>query len=200
MIYEYHGELIMGCPNAVRLNENLTFSITTHDPDTGVLTDADAAPTYRIYEEDTEIAILSGSMDLFDGLNTTGFYLKKIAITTANRFATRKSYTIYITAIVQGDIGGISYAFRVANDIQANEIAGAGTTAWSYVVTSSITGLPLANVDVWVTSDIDGNNIIASGKTNLNGFVTFYLDLGMTIYVWCNKSGFNFTNPDTEVV
>jgi len=29
--------------------------------------------------------------------------------------------------------------------------------------------------------------------------VTFYLDTG-TVYVWRQKSGWNFTNPDTETV
>ena len=41
----------MGCPASCQLGDNLVFSICTHDPDTGVLTDADSAPAYRIYED-----------------------------------------------------------------------------------------------------------------------------------------------------
>ena len=52
----------MGCPAQVTISENLVFSITTHDPDTGVATDADAVPTYRIYEDETSTAIATGSM------------------------------------------------------------------------------------------------------------------------------------------
>ena len=40
----------MGCPSQVELGQTLVFSCTTHDPDTGVLTDADAVPSYRVYE------------------------------------------------------------------------------------------------------------------------------------------------------
>lgn len=76
---------------------------------------------------------------------------------------------------------------------------GAGATEWTYTVTDSNSGLPIADVDVWVTSDAGGSNLLASGRTNTNGIVTFYLDTG-TVYVWSQKSGYNFTNPDTEVV
>ena len=48
----------MGCPSDVYLGQNLKFSITTHDPDTGVLTDADAAPAYRIYEDEVATPVL----------------------------------------------------------------------------------------------------------------------------------------------
>jgi hypothetical protein len=76
---------------------------------------------------------------------------------------------------------------------------GAGAITWTYTLTNSVTGLPIADADVWVTTDIGGTNVIASGKTNASGVVTFYLDAG-TVYVWRQKSGFDFVNPDAEVV
>ena len=103
----------MGCQTQVALGQSLTFTITTHDPDTGVLTDADSAPAYRVYEEETSTAILTGSMAKLDDTNTTGFYSEKIDCTAANGFETNKSYNIYITATVDSDTGGISYGFRV---------------------------------------------------------------------------------------
>jgi hypothetical protein len=110
----------MGCPTEVVIGDNLVFSICTHDPDTGVLTDADAVPEYRVYENITEIAILTGNMDSgsgaghneFDDANTVGFYVKSIACTAANGFENGKTYTIYIEATVDGDTGGISYSFK----------------------------------------------------------------------------------------
>ncbi|KKM98902.1 hypothetical protein LCGC14_1153290, partial [marine sediment metagenome] len=77
--------------------------------------------------------------------------------------------------------------------------SGAGAITWTYTLTDSGTGLPIADVTVWVTTDVPGVNVIASGITNANGIVTFYLDAG-TVYVWRQKSGYNFTNPDTETV
>ena len=78
---------------------------------------------------------------------------------------------------------------------------GAGAISWTYTVTNSATGLGLADVDVWVTSDTAGLNILASGRTNQNGQVTFNLDAG-TVYVWKNKSGWNDDQGtyDTETV
>ena len=105
----------MGCPSQVELGDNLVFSITTHDPDTGVLTDADAAPTYLIYETETTTAILTGSMAILDTTNTTGFYTESITCSTSNGFETGKSYTIYIEATVDSDKGGISYGFNVTD-------------------------------------------------------------------------------------
>jgi hypothetical protein len=103
----------MGCPAKVDLENNLVFSITTHDPDTGILTDADAVPAYWIYEDETAIAILTGNMAKLDDANTTGFYTELIACTTANGFEVGKTYTIYIEATVDGDKGGICFGFNV---------------------------------------------------------------------------------------
>jgi len=122
----------MGCQSDANIGENLTFSITTHDPDTGVLTDADAAPAYRIYENETAVPILTGTMDLLDAVNTTGFYAETIAVSLANGFEDGKSYTIYITATVDGDTGGICYGFRARTATNA-DVADA---IWDEILTS----------------------------------------------------------------
>ena len=109
----------MGCQGTVEIGDNLTFSVTTHDPDTGVLTDADAAPAYRVYEDETAVAILTGTMAKLDDANTTGFYTEEIACTIANGFEDGKSYTVYITATVDADEGGICYGFRAMTSISS---------------------------------------------------------------------------------
>ena len=76
---------------------------------------------------------------------------------------------------------------------------GAGAIAHTYTLTNSGDGLPIADAQVWATTDIGGSNIVASGVTSTLGVVTFYLDAG-TYYFWRSKGGWNFTNPDTEVV
>ena len=76
---------------------------------------------------------------------------------------------------------------------------GAGGTLKEYTVTDSVSGLPIADVHVWVTTDAAGANVIASGHTDAFGKVSFMLDSG-TYYVWMQKALINFTNPDTEVV
>jgi len=78
-------------------------------------------------------------------------------------------------------------------------VAGAGAITFTYTLTNSEDDLPIADADFWVTSDLAGANVIASGKTDQYGKVTFYLDAG-TVYVWRQKSGWDFTNPDIEIV
>lgn len=103
----------MGCPSECKLGENLVFSTVSHDPDTGVLTDADTVPTYRVYEDETATPLLTGSMAKLDDTNTTGFYTELIACTVANGFERGKTYTIYLTGTVDSDTGGITFAFKV---------------------------------------------------------------------------------------
>lgn len=105
----------MGCPSSCVLGDNLVFSICTHDATTGVLTDTDSAPTYRVYEDETGTAILNGTMAKLDDANTTGFYTELIEVTTANGFEDGKSYTIYVSATVDGDTGGIAFTFKAEN-------------------------------------------------------------------------------------
>jgi len=92
--------------------------------------------------------------------------------------------------------------FNADNDINASlSIAGAGATEVDYYVYTdeeALTG-PIGTCKVWVTTDSDGLNLVASGYTDDFGKVTFYLDSG-TYYLWRKKTGYNFTNPDTEVI
>jgi hypothetical protein len=76
---------------------------------------------------------------------------------------------------------------------------GTGSISWPYTLTEEVSGNPIPDASVWVTSDIAGANVLASGTTNASGVVTFNLNPG-TVYVWRRKSGYNFVNPDTEVV
>ena len=76
---------------------------------------------------------------------------------------------------------------------------GSGANTFVYTVTDANTGLPVDEVQVIVTTDIAGANVIATAYTDAFGNVTFYLDSG-TYYLWRVKSDYTFTNPDTEVI
>ena len=69
---------------------------------------------------------------------------------------------------------------------------------WPGAVPPGTVPMTPVSVDA-VTTDEAGTNVVASGTTNTSGQVVFYLDAG-TYYVWREKSGWNFTNPDTETV
>jgi hypothetical protein len=75
--------------------------------------------------------------------------------------------------------------------------AGSGAVTWAVTVNDGTS--PLDGVEVWVTTDSAGSNVVASGSTDALGLVTFYLDAG-TYYFWKQLSGYNFTNPESGVV
>lgn len=77
---------------------------------------------------------------------------------------------------------------------------GSGATEVTYTLTNAMTGLPIADADVWASTDVAGLNVVAGGQTNALGQVTFWLDSGVTYYIWRQKDGFTFVNPDIEVV
>ena len=95
------------------------------------------------------------------------------------------------------DAGSVGKAIGDIESVVAS--SGSGNVTWDYTLTDSTTGAPIVGATVWVTSDIAGATVLASGVTNINGVVTFYLSTG-TKYIWRQKSGYSFVNPDTEVV
>ncbi len=58
---------------------------------------------------------------------------------------------------------------------------------------------PIDGVDVKISTDAGGDNIIQSGYTDALGNVIFRLDVG-SYYVHLQKAGINFTNPQTLTV
>ncbi|RKZ09464.1 hypothetical protein DRQ25_06300 [Candidatus Fermentibacteria bacterium] len=112
-----------------KIDDYLTFSCNTHDPDTGVATDAASAPTYRIYEDETASAILTGSTAKIDDGNTIGFYTERIQLTAANGFEKGKSYTVYIAATVDGDAGTMSHNFQIEAEVDSNVVSASNVSA-----------------------------------------------------------------------
>jgi len=80
-----------------------------------------------------------------------------------------------------------------------------GAVDWPYTVTDNDTGLPIEGVEVWLTTDIGGTNRVWKGDTDTFGVAKDVhgnnpqLDPG-TYYVWRQKAGYTFVDPDTEVV
>ena len=83
-------------------------------------------------------------------------------------------------------------------EVYTSSLTSAGAEIFTY--TALVNGtIPLSNTEVWVTVDSAGTNVIASGLTNVAGQVTFLLDPG-TYYLWQQKPGYDFSNPQTITV
>jgi hypothetical protein len=85
----------------IPLGEVVHFDVTTRNIATGVGCDADAAPTFSVFEEDTDTAIVTGTMTKRTAL--TGDYRGTFTASTANGFEVGKFYII----VVAGTVGGI---------------------------------------------------------------------------------------------
>lgn len=73
-----------------------------------------------------------------------------------------------------------------------------GPGAVTFTFTSLVGAVPLSDVDVWVTTDPAGANVLANGRTDINGEIIFFLDPG-TVYIFQQKAGFNFDPNPQEV-
>jgi hypothetical protein len=93
--------------------------------------------------------------------------------------------------------GGTQSADRLAS--MANAYAGgqlddkgAGADQCTLTITNTTTGQPIADADVWVTSDPAGTSTVAGTlQTDSQGNVLFLLDAGDTYYLWMQKDGEN---------
>lgn len=76
---------------------------------------------------------------------------------------------------------------------------GAGSISVPFTVNDNASN-PIDGVALWVSTDSAGTNVIAGTIfTNGSGLATFMLDPG-SYYVWLQRNGYNFTNPQTLTV
>jgi len=169
------------------------FTKNSGEPATGLtLTDIEIT-LYRRAKSDGSVSTLWTAQNPTDEIGG-GLYARSY---TGEDHAT---YTYHAFAEYTG-ADALDSNYSVQNNAAecSCDTSGPGDTAVTYDLTYEDSGLPIPDVTVWVTTDEAGTNIVASGTTNDAGQVTFYLDSGVTYYVWRAKAGVNFTNPDTEV-
>jgi len=167
----------------------------------GTLAHSDAAATYKADVSalalDATVAKAATALSSAVWTNTKAGYLDAAVSSVGGGSLTVQDI---VDGVLDEAISGHLTAGTVgAKSNTAAAAAGSGAIEWEYTLTRSDTGAPIDGADVWVTSDAAGTVVLASGTTDSFGQVTFYLDAG-TVYVWRQKSGYNFTNPDTETV
>ena len=79
----------------------------------------------------------------------------------------------------------------------ASAQTGGGAITDTFTVTQS--GTPVAGFDVWVSTDEAGSNVIAGTLvTNVQGLVTFNLDIADGLWAHAQKAGYNATGYPKE--
>jgi len=134
-----------------KIDDLLTFYANTTRFDTGAATDADAVPAYRVYEDETGTAILTGNMALIDSSNTAGFYSEQITLSAANGFEKGKCYGVYISAAVNSVTGATHHTLQIEAEVDANTVSGTVANVTTVATTTNLTNLPAITAN-WLTA------------------------------------------------
>jgi hypothetical protein len=87
----------------------------------------------------------------------------------------------------------------IGTDLPSDAILGAGAVEVD-ILTLDITSLPIDGVEVWVTTDEAGMNIVAGTLvSDTSGHTKFMLDDNTIYWIRRQRSGFNFT-PNPEMI
>ncbi len=119
-------------------------------------------------------------------------------------------YSYLSTAEEANSVGVVAIKVTGAGAVQQNleysvQQRNSNAIVFTYTVTDVTTGNPIEGVEVIITTDSFGSNVIWAGNTDTLGVARDdnsrlpYLDPG-TYFFWSQRSGFSFNNPDTELV
>jgi hypothetical protein len=98
----------------IPIDEVVHFDVTTHNPSTAGISDADSTPTFSVFEEATDTPILS-AQSFTKRTALTGDYRGTFTVSLANGFEVGKWYNVVATAVVGGITGKCTaMTFRAA--------------------------------------------------------------------------------------
>jgi len=158
-----------------------------------------------IWEEFADTKLTSDLNDLAAGAAmtlTAAYDAAKAAAPVGAAMTLTGAYDAAKTAAQAGALtthdGKLDTVDTVVDAILADTSALGGAGAISKTITIDDGTNPLDGVEVWVTTDLPGSNVVASSSTDTLGHVTFRLDAG-SYYVWCQLAGHNDPGPTTVV-
>ena len=88
-----------------KIDQYFEFTFNTQRFDTGAATDADATPTWRVYEENNDTVIANDDCAKRDDANTTGYYYARGQCTAAAGYEAGKTYEVRVAATVNSVAG-----------------------------------------------------------------------------------------------
>ena len=128
--------------------------------------------------------------NIFSQVITTKLQEDQNAVSIRGETVTTESLVTIQEAIetLQSDVAAI------LSTIGSGSVAGPGSVPRS--ITISAEGNPIVGAGVWITSDVEGTDIVGGTVyTNDSGVATLMVTPGTTYYAWCNSSEAEFTNP-----
>lgn len=154
----------------VPIDEAVYFDICTHTPSTGAVTDADATPTFDVYEEATDTGLL-GATNFTKRTSLTGDYRGTFTASAANGFEAGKWYSVIASATV----GGIAAkkncgSFRVAPAEAVAGVPKVDVDDWKGATAPAMTGDSFARLGAPAGASVSVDVAAIQAKTtNLPG-------------------------------
>src|SRR3990172_1404726 len=108
-----------------KIDDLYTFTLSVNGA--AGATDADSVPSYRVYEDETGAAILTGSMAKLDDAGTTGFYSEQVTLSAANGLEKGKSYNVIICATVSSTTYCTTETFQMEAEVDSNTVSASVT-------------------------------------------------------------------------
>lgn len=147
---------------------------------------------------DYTIVITTGTVD---SISVAGTVLAQFSV--ENRTTLSSTESANILSLTLGSIStAVNDALTTSHGVGswAGTIVGDDSVEWTYTVYQEDGVTPLPDCRVWVTTDTAGQNVVAGPYvSDYFGVVTFILNTGPH-YIWRRKTGWQFDNPDFEVV
>ncbi len=135
----------------IPIDEVIIFDVVTHVPSTAAVSDADSAPTFDVFEEDTDTPILAAQA-MTKRTSKTGNYRGSITCSAANGFEAGKWYSVVVTAIVSSITAKcVAKHFRVAPVELVAGVPKVDVADWLGTApsTPTVAGVPNVNAKTW---------------------------------------------------
>lgn len=143
--------------------------VTTHDPATGAVTDADSAPTFSVFEEATDTPIVADAT-MTKRTSLTGDYRGTFTASAANGFEAGKWYNVVATAIVDSVTAKQTIMQFMA--VPAMSVAGVPKTDAGYFAGQTITAAAGVTLPASVASPTNITAGVITTVTNLTNAPT----------------------------
>lgn len=161
------------------------IDITTNLPKTG---DAANLTLYVMKDGGSVNALADTSATENDATNAPGLYTFNLTQSETNGDK--------LVFSGQSTTANIEIVPQVVYTVERSSEAGSGALPVTITI-RTVDSAPVANAEVWITTDAVGLNTIAGTLlTNSSGVVNFLLDTG-SYYMWAQKPGYNATMPQT---
>lgn len=148
----------------------LIIYVNTHNAATGEEKDADALPEVRIYKNQEDTVIATGTMAKLDDANTLGFYSIAIPLLSVTGFEDLDNFSVRVRAVVDGIAGVKVFSFLLKDPLE-NVVEGTLTVKDVLRIILSSTSLQLAGADTLNPQfkSLDGAKIRIDGTVDGDG-------------------------------